>query len=307
MTSAPPDSRQRCTGDPFCNSIRLGGDPASGPKSWLSIRSSSHRTRARSVHAEVAWALWAALAVLGACRKPTTPAATADTAGAVVAAAPGPLPTAAASPPTLTLPKATTSVAIELRGDEPAWTQSAATAPFVDDSGGPARPYSMARALWDQQNLYLNLYAADQDIAAPATVTDAPLWLHDAFDVRVQADEPDAPIFALQFAPSGVISDARIDRAGQTDNRWQSGARVAIDLDGSLNQAAGEDDEEWLVFAAVPWSSLGITAKPGTRLRIYLGRCDTLRSGERRCGQWGGRAKAPEGIFLLGDATPTAR
>ncbi|MBI5611030.1 MAG: hypothetical protein HY902_19315, partial [Deltaproteobacteria bacterium] len=167
-------------------------------------------------------------------------------------------------------------------------------------------PYSMARVLWDSQYLYLNLYAADQDIAAPATATDAPLWLHDAFDVRVQSGDPEAPTFALQFAPSGIISDARIDRAGKTDTSWQSGARVAIDVDGSLNQAAGEDDEEWLVFAALPWTNLGIVPKPGLRLQIFLGRCDTLRSGERRCGHWGGRASAPEGVFLLGAVTPTA-
>lgn len=46
--------------------------------------------------------------------------------------------------------------------------------------------------------------------------------------------------------------------------------------------------EEWIVEAAIPWASLGVTAAAGTRVDIALSRCDTPRNTrDRRCGTFG--------------------
>ncbi len=234
-----------------------------------------------------------ALAALMACRRPATVGtqvqATPPVATPAAPLAGSPTATTAPAAPALQVPRASTAVAIEQHDDDQQWLRSVATEPFLQpDSSEAARPYSIARMLWDDEALYLSLYAADQNIAADATPTDSPLWLGDAFDVRIQGDSPTAPVYAIDVAPNGALSDARIASGGSPDRSWHSGARLSIDIDGSLNLAQGEDDEEWVAFVAIPWKSLELTPHAGLRLRTRIGRCDTLRDGQRRCGQWGG-------------------
>ncbi|MBI5609916.1 MAG: hypothetical protein HY902_13670, partial [Deltaproteobacteria bacterium] len=93
----------------------------------------------RTAHLPIGLALFALAWVLAftlGCRQPKPVTAGDVVASAAPVAAAGTAPVTAAAP-SLILPKATTSVAIEQRGDDPAWALSAATAPFVDDSGGP--------------------------------------------------------------------------------------------------------------------------------------------------------------------------
>lgn len=171
--------------------------------------------------------------------------------------------------------------------DEPAWHGAAWTGPFREPGQpAPARPYSNARILWTDEALLLSLYAADQDVRSlpsQPSRTDA-----DFFEVRIHAQEQD---FALRLGPQGVV---QAHRAGQP---WQPDVALSLDVDGSLDDASGEDDEEWVVFAAIPWSDLGLHAKAGLRLGLEFGRCDTPKDGARRCGQWG---EGMAGVVELG-------
>jgi hypothetical protein len=63
---------------------------------------------------------------------------------------------------------------------------------------------------------------------------------------------------------------------------------VAVDRDGTLDDPSDED-EEWVVEAAIPLAALGVTGAPGTRIQIEVSRCDTPRhTTVRRCGAFGG-------------------
>jgi len=202
----------------------------------------------------------------------------------------------------LRVPFAKSGVAIDRHDDELAWQRAATTGPLQEPGRAvQARPYSLARLLWDEKNLYLSLYAADQNIQAPDRGQDAPLWLHDAFALRLQADVPRAPLFLLDVAPSGAVTDLQQQPGARPTATWHSAARVSVDVDGSLNDPTGEDDEEWVVFMALPWQSLGIAARPGLRLRLGMGRCDVPKNGTRRCGEWGGpTTETPQGLIELG-------
>lgn len=192
--------------------------------------------------------------------------------------------------------RASRPVELQRHGDDELWLGSTSVAGFPDPQDGTlARPHSAARLLWDQDWLYLSLYAADQAIEATGTGHDAPLWLHDAFSVRIAAEDPASPVYAIDIAPTATVTDVRVANS-ISDPSWESGIRVSVEVDGSVNDPAGEDDEEWVVYAAIPWRALGLVARPGLALRLELARCDVPRGDVRRCGRWGARLDGAMGL-----------
>jgi len=186
----------------------------------------------------------------------------------------------------LLIPRATAPLRVDGETDEPDWTSAARTGPFVDASGAEARPYSDARLLWDDENLYAVLYAADEDIRAAATEHDGAVWLDDAFALRIAPSGETGTTYAIDVSAAGVTTDVRKSSDGHADPSWESGIRVALDRDGTLNDAS-DDDEEWVVEAAIPWRTLGIAGASGTHFGFGLRRCDTPRGARRSCGAWG--------------------
>ncbi len=190
-----------------------------------------------------------------------------------------------AEPIRLRVPHATGAIKADGELDEEDWRVAGRTESFLDQqTKALGRPYSDARLLWDERNLYLALYAADEDIKATGG-HDEPLWLKDAFAVRIAfAGRPD--VFGLEFAPNKAVSDFLVRPGGAIDRSWESHVAVGIDLDGSLNDE--KEDEEWVIEAALPWSSLGVTdPRSAPPLTIKLSRCDTPRDGPRSCSAWG--------------------
>jgi hypothetical protein len=182
------------------------------------------------------------------------------------------------------------------------------TGAFVDGSGGEARPYSEARFMWDADNLYAGLYAADNDIRAQVTAHDGPVWIDDSFALHLTPDQDGAPTYAFDISASGVVTDAK--RAGVAmgapppnpgrqpdDVSWESGITLGVDHDGTVNNS-NDEDEEWVIEAAIPLRSMGVEPRPGTRIRVEISRCDTPRkTTQKRCGSTGG-AKQPRVLEL---------
>jgi hypothetical protein len=134
--------------------------------------------------------------------------------------------------------------------DEPAWNRDAKRAVFADDTGTQARPYSEIRLLADPSFVYVGLYAADEDIRST-----------DQFALAIGS-------LAVTIDPTGTTSDTRV--------------RAAADRDGTLDRS-DDDDEEWVIEAAIPRVSL-----PQPPWRIDVSRCDVTHAGARRCGAWHG-------------------
>ena len=147
-------------------------------------------------------------------------------------------------------PEPHTRIALDGELDEPAWNAAAVRGVFLGDDGGQARPYSEVRILRDETHLFVALYAADQDIRS-----------EDAFDVTVGA-------LHAHLTAAGVATPATV--------------RMAVDRDGTLDDAHDED-EEWVVESAMPLDELGPPP-----LAVTAKRCDVVKTGERRCGQWTG-------------------
>ena len=195
----------------------------------------------------------------------------------------------------LHVPHAKSTVPLRAELDEGAWLQETArTNAFVNVDGTPTRPYSDARLVWADGNLYVGLYAADEEIVATKKDADEPLWIEDAFHVAFDVEGVRSTI---DVSPLGVITDGRAVGAGPIDYGWSSGAKVDVEHDGTPNDPS-DDDEEWNVAMQVPLASLGVEGKAGTRIGFSAHRCDTPKKGARVCGAFG---ESPPGVVLVLD------
>jgi hypothetical protein len=223
-----------------------------------------------------------------ACKRPDE-----RSAGSTSAAASARPASATTSLAPLHVPRTADPMKLDGELNEPVWNaRSARTGSFRDATGGEARPYSDARFLWDADNLYVALYAADDNLQATVTTHDGPVWIDDSFHLHLTPESPrGAPTYVFDINPAGTVMDAKRpltgDNAGKDDPTWESGIELGVDKDGTLNNPS-DMDEEWVVEARIPWKSMGIDAKPGTRVVVEIGRCDVPRgTKEKRCGAWG--------------------
>jgi hypothetical protein len=171
------------------------------------------------------------------------------------------------------------------------------TGNLKDAAGHGMVPYTQAKVRWGDGNLYFMLYAGDLDLEGKVTQPDVPLDGDDSFRLELGAG-PQVRVLAVSVR--GAVYDAICeprDGAPACDTAWQSGAKVAIDADGTLNKI-GDNDEEWVVELALPLSALGIASPaPGTRIPFAVRRCEVGYDGVHACGSWG--AGSPRGELLL--------
>jgi hypothetical protein len=190
--------------------------------------------------------------------------------------------------------------------DENDWLTAARTGAFTDEHGEAARPFSEARFLWDEDHLYVGLYAADDNLQVGPVKHDGAFGDDDAFVVRLtpvdaaaSALKPTAPpaqgrsnqaTYEIDFTATGVVIDARQLPGGARDVAWESKAKAGVDRDGTLNDAR-DKDEEWIIEGAIPLRAMNVKGAAGTRFEVAISRCDTPRGTTgRRCGSFGGAA-----------------
>jgi len=204
----------------------------------------------------------------------------------------------------LVVPHVTTAIHCDGELDENEWFAAANSGPFIDlKTNQEAHPYSEARFLWDDQNLYITLYAADDDIRTADAGHDGPLWLGDAFTLRFSVPSHDDEQYSLDVAPNGIITDAKIFADKRVDTTWESHAIIGVDSDGTLNDPS-DADEEWVVEMAIPLRSLGLTGHPNESMKMKISRCDTPKNSKRVCGAWGAIAGTSvlAGMLRLGSS-----
>jgi hypothetical protein len=156
--------------------------------------------------------------------------------------------------PSLVVPHTTGPIKIDGEWDEPDWSKTSLRGQFIGDDGALSRPTSEIRLLHDDHDVFVGLYAADDDIRST-----------DAFDVALGSVK-------LHVTATGTLDPAI------------PGARVAVDRDGSLDDDRNFD-EEWLIELAIPRDAL-----PTGPLAISASRCDTPKHRTQRCTAWHGTA-----------------
>jgi hypothetical protein len=185
----------------------------------------------------------------------------------------------------LHVPRVSTPPKIDGELDEPEWTRAPGrTGGFVTADGAAARPFSEARLLWDEKNLYVALFAADEDVQVAKVEHDGPVWLADSFGLVLTRS--DGVSRTIDVGPSGTLTDGAGKAGEAVDYTWQSNTQLATDIDGTRDDTS-DRDEEWVVEMAIPLAALGLAAKSGERIGIAVKRCDQVE-GKRVCGFFGG-------------------
>lgn len=196
--------------------------------------------------------------------------------------------------PELIVPRAAGEITIDGELEDPGWSGPLARAGAFVDREKPAHPYSDARFVYRDGQLFVVLYAADEDIRIGDAGHDDPLYMSDAFELVFRTPRGE---LLIDVSPGGVVTDARRTADGGTDFRWESHARVSVDRDGTVNDRS-DQDEEWVVEMAIPLDALGLTGKSGERVGFTVRRCDHVPNAGRVCGTWG--AAPGEGTLVLG-------
>jgi len=169
-----------------------------------------------------------------------------------------------------------TSETLTLDGEltESSW-HSAPVTRFIGEDGKDARPYSEVRFLWSRDGiLHVGLYASDKNIVSAGVPPDGPVWRGDSFHLVFAKDgvEHSFDIGPTDHGP--VLTDGERKSGGAWTYGWQSGARVALDMDEGTVDQPRDRDEEWVIELNVPLASIGLASEAGQTIEFTARRCD---------------------------------
>lgn len=194
--------------------------------------------------------LGVALFLLAACSGPRCGASPAPAQSPATAATAAPV-VKPCVPLVLHASRGTAAMTGEL--DQQGWHDAEATEPFTARRGAVAS-HAEARAQWDDQALYLAVYVGDDELRADDLI-------------RIELEGG-----AIEASPDKSL---RCTFGGTTDCK-ALGISAAFDLDGTVDQPGGED-EEWLTELKIPWRAAAPDA--GSRLPLGLSRRDVSLRG----------------------------
>lgn len=205
-------------------------------------------------------ALFAAALCTAACRG----ARSAPLAPPPQSATPAPsYPIDRVKPRTYRCARASGSIVIDGRLDEPSWRLAPLTAPFVDIEGeAKPRPrfQTRARMLWDERFLYVAAEMEEPELWATLTERDSVIYRDNDFEVFLDPDG-DRHLYAeLEINALGTEWDLLLVKpyrdGGPALHAWDvPGLQTAVALDGTLNDPS-DVDRGWSVEIAFPWAAL---------------------------------------------------
>lgn len=187
--------------------------------------------------------------------------------------------------------KAGTVLGIDGKLDEPAWKDAVSTGPFVNTmDGSPAAQAASAKALWDDQALYVAFEFADNDVWGTLDKHDDKLWTQEAAEMFIDPDGDGRTYIELQVSPKNVTFDSWLQAYRQNDNAWDSGVQTGVQVSGTLNKR-DDNDTGWTVEMRIPMAAVkgrleqvrGVPPQPGTEWRANFFRMD-LPAGKPQSG-----------------------
>jgi hypothetical protein len=185
-------------------------------------------------------------------------------------------------------------VKVDGKLEEAVWKKAPSTGPFIDAYNGSDLPYqTRAQVAWDQDNLYFAFECPDTDIFSELKERDAKLWIQDAVEIFIDANQDGQDYLELQVSPQGVIFDSYFPKHRQSQADFNSGLKVAVDVQGTLNKR-NDKDKRWIVEMALPFKDakgrgkypLSLPPKVGDVWRVNLLRVDVSKGVPQRAGAW---------------------
>jgi hypothetical protein len=164
-----------------------------------------------------------------------------------------------------TIRRANAPIKIDGQLDEPDWQSSMPVGDFQFPWWQAGRKeQTVARLLWDDQNLYVSYRCEDAHISAENTERDSPVYRDDCVELFT-APNPDQPLnyFNIEMNARGAFLDQhRTNGPGQPDMPdWNGeGIRIATTIDGTLNDDT-DTDRSWTLEAAIPFANFRQVAR----------------------------------------------
>ncbi len=189
-----------------------------------------------------------------------------------------------------------TAPVIDGDGGDSAWTRAPGlNLVDVEDLTGQrqhSRP-TVARMLWDEDNLYFLFEMIDADVWSTFDNRDDQIWQQEVVEIFIDPDGDGLDYAEIEVNPLNTIFDLLLSRpwadSGRGFAEWNPDFVSAVSVDGTLNDP-DDVDQGWTVEVALPWAALatdirdvmnGQSLPPnvGDRWRLNLYRWERPRVG----------------------------
>ena len=167
--------------------------------------------------------------------------------------------------------------------EKAAWSIADWTSDFVDIEGDlKPKPQFRTRAkmLWDEKYFYVGAELEEPHLWATLTEHDSVIFQDNDFEVFIDPDGDAARYFEFEINAFNTTWDLFLAKAyrdgGSADNSWESYARTAVELRGTLNDPS-DFDQGWSVEIAFPWEcftkgGMPVPPRPGDVWRVNFSR-----------------------------------
>lgn len=186
--------------------------------------------------------------------------------------------------------RAMSRISIDGKLDDKAWAAAGTIElmfPWESQTG--AKQKTLARLLWDDDNLYVSYECEDADITAQITERDGPVYTDDAVEIFINPKPSQTNLYlGLEMNVRAVLYDyLRADPQYLFKKLNLQGVQLATNIDGTLNMT-GDKDRGWSLEVSVPWANfeeLSRRPQEGTVWAANLNRWDGVGR-IRRLSMW---------------------
>ncbi len=171
-------------------------------------------------------------------------------------------------------------IVVDGKLDEPAWRQAPATGEFHFNWWKEGeKEQTVAKILWDDENLYVSYYCHDKHIAAEVLERHGPVSLDDAVEIFVSPNPAKVSNY-YGFEMNVIGTSLTFLRADwyQGPLQWEpDGVRLRTSLHGLRAKQDSPDDDHWTLELAIPLSNFAkdaprIPPAEGDQWRLNLNR-----------------------------------
>ena len=165
--------------------------------------------------------------------------------------------------------------------DEPDWQRAMAVELVLADTGGQTRQRTVARALWDDEYLYVAFECEDEAIWGVTTRRDQDIYQQEVVEVFVDADCDDIGYVEIEVNPLNAVLDLfMLNRGNKRHGLWDwdsKGLQTAVRVDGDPTRRHTRD-RSWTVEMAIPMvdftTAPNLPPQPGDVWHMNLYRID---------------------------------
>ncbi len=196
-------------------------------------------------------------------------------------------PAASATPKEYICRRASGTIKIDGKLDEPAWRKAAATDAFVDIEGDLKplpRFVTRAKMLWDDQYFYIAAEMEEPHVWGTLTQRDSVIFHDNDFEVFIDPNGDRDEYYEFEINALNTGWDLFLPKpyrdGGTAQNSWDIvGLKTAIHINGTLNNPK-DKDRGWSVELALPWKTLSEYAhkaappKDGDEWRVNFSRVE---------------------------------